>query len=172
MAIFHICDLMRPILDVASRIPSPNLIWRNIFCNDSSCSNDSPPPNCNRIAYNCIHSDKDIVFDSNISYAKMYAGLISIQIMGKNFHTGGDSDIVSYRNILRSDSIYFDITIDKNPGGGLRKFHPGPFQKNPPVVPSHRQTRKCQTDIPEQSFKRKISEHRMNLFHIRFPNEF
>ena len=54
----------------------------------------------------------------------MYAGLISIQIMGKNFHTGGDSDIVSYRNILRSDSIYFDITIDKNPGGGLRKFHP------------------------------------------------
>ena len=43
----------------------------------------------------------------------MYAGLISIQIMGKNFHTGGDSDIVSYRNILRSDSIYFDITIDK-----------------------------------------------------------
>ena len=102
----------------------------------------------------------------------MYAGLISIQIMGKNFHTGGDSDIVSYRNILRSDSIYFDITIDKNPGGGPGKFHPGPFKKNPPVGPSHWQTKKGQTDIPEQSFKRKISEHRMNLFHIRFPNEF
>lgn len=120
---------MHPILDVASRIPSPNLIWRNIFCNDSSCSNDSPPPNCNRIAYNCIHSDKDIVFDSNISYAKMYAGLISIQIMGKNFHTGGDSDIVSYRNILRSDSIYFDITIDKNPGGDCVNFTPAHFRK-------------------------------------------
>ena len=37
---------MRPILDVASRIPSPNLIWRNIFCNDRTTCNDGSLSDC------------------------------------------------------------------------------------------------------------------------------
>ena len=61
---------MSSFLYIMSRIPCPDLIWRNIFCDYRASPYNCTFANSHRITNNSIHSNKDIIFYKDFTNAK------------------------------------------------------------------------------------------------------
>ena len=119
---------MHSIFYVSSRITCPNLIWRYIFCDNTTSTNNSSFPNSYRITNNHITSNKSILFYVYLTKSENSSFFIRIKKVSKY------SCILSYCNTflycykMWSNTIKIDISI--NPTRSFNIYPPNLTNRN------------------------------------------
>lgn len=88
-----------------SRIASPNLIWRNVFSHNTSCTYNCALTYCYGVTNNRINSNENIILYVYLSYAKYPSFRSWIKIVSKYLGTRGYRDIISYIYFIGSYGV-------------------------------------------------------------------
>ena len=80
-------------------ISSSNRIIRDIFCNNTTSTNNNVISYGNSWKYNCSCPDENIVTYTSICHASMIQENLCTSIVSQNVYTRGQDYIVSYRDM-------------------------------------------------------------------------
>ena len=102
---------MCSILDISSRIPCPDLVWRYAFCNNTASTHNGTFANCHCTTYCYIASNECILFNSYTPHTVHTPLLFWVQEMCENGCVLCYCNTFTYSNKVWSYTIKIDIAV-------------------------------------------------------------